>query len=347
METTTGEFALEDGEILQKFYNLGVDVEAVLGDLCYSGELRGNEYVASCPMPGHTDSRPSFAYNVLRDVYNCKGCHIAGHGIRQLVQDVLGVNPLAAGKYLAAYRHGSLADKALYRVAAERREKANRQQAAQELALAKRLWTGAYEEEYQGLVTTTWEEPHTEAQEYMLDLRGFTPATMEYFHVHTWEFDKKGNPIFIPLTWQRDVWGYTRRAIYDRRDKYLTMPGAEVSKYLFGEAVAGQPFLLMEGPTDAMKAWQRGIRSYGACLSSSLSQEQAALIRKYAKVVICASDMDAGGDMLYRKVQERITDIPIVRMWLSQKDVDAVSNQEFMLACQVVMEEVRNILKKQ
>lgn len=322
------------------------DAERVLYDLCHGeGVIRGNEYSVSCPNPSHHDDSPSFSYNLETDLYYCFGCGLKGKGVRSLLLQVTDIDERELGFAMFPYLVGNDGPRLLVQPIQEAQKKAKERRYANNLAMAQKLWEeglAGYEAHERPKVATSWEPPHTEAQEYLLDTRNFSEATLLHFRIHVWYFHNT-HPIYIPLQWNGDVWGFAQRRIHGMRMKYLTMDDVETSEHLFGESLPDVPFLLVEGQFDAMTAYQYGNRSFGAVLSNNFSEAQAKIIADcHPTALVVGADMDDGGQLLYERavVRMRPYGIPVVRMFFSGKDINTISAAEYQLAWETVQAEI-------
>lgn len=120
-------------------------------------------------------------------------------------------------------------------------------------------------------------------------------------------YDRFRGRIMFPISDQRGrVVGFGGRVLHSdpNAPKYLNSPETLVfnkSRLLFALAQARQAMreagwaVMVEGYLDAISAHQSGIRNVVASLGTSLSEEQARLLRGYADEAVIAYDADAAG----------------------------------------------------
>ncbi|MCK8828063.1 DNA primase [Natroniella acetigena] len=111
--------------------------------------------------------------------------------------------------------------------------------------------------------------------------------------------------IFTIFNHRNQVIGFGGRIIEDsNQPKYLNSPDTllfDKSKNLYGlnwakpEIQKQDEAIIVEGYTDVITAYQFGIKNVVASLGTSLTKEQAKLLRRYCKVVYIAYDSDTAG----------------------------------------------------
>lgn len=116
-------------------------------------------------------------------------------------------------------------------------------------------------------------------------------------------YDRFRNRIIFPIIDVRgNVIGFGGRVMDNSLPKYLNSPETSVfnkSRNLYGLNFAknekGNSLIIVEGYMDVISLHQNGILNTVASLGTSLTREQANIIKRYCKEVIIAYDADAAG----------------------------------------------------
>ena len=252
-------------------------------DLASNLRQRQGELVGPCPLPDHGGDRSNhtaFWVNPAKGVWHCHS-HCGGGDVVELVRVMVGGDYAAAARALGQIEDGSSA-------ACRRARSAT-----------------------SAPPSTSTFTPYTKALQlkpdhHFLQARGIRPPTARAFEAGWWPLagflegcigvrlhDLHGRPL-----------GYAGRRV--DRDKALCLgkwklprclPKADL---LFNWHRArphlSQGVVLVEGPFDAMRLWQVGLRSVVALLGKSLSPAQRALVLSAPKCVVMLDGDDAGRD---------------------------------------------------
>ncbi len=118
-------------------------------------------------------------------------------------------------------------------------------------------------------------------------------------------YDLFRDRVIFPITqYNRDVVGFGGRALGDIMPKYLNTPETEIfskRKNLYGLTQARDRIremneaILVEGYMDCIKLHQAGILQAVASLGTALTEEQAAILRRYTEKVLLMYDGDEAG----------------------------------------------------
>ncbi|MDI6783506.1 MAG: DNA primase [bacterium] len=118
-------------------------------------------------------------------------------------------------------------------------------------------------------------------------------------------YDRFRDQIMFPIIdAQERVIGFGGRVLDDRLPKYLNSPETGVfrkSHCLYGLPLAIKPIrelgyaIIVEGYMDAIRAHHAGIENTIATLGTSLTTEQARLLRRYTREVVLVYDTDPAG----------------------------------------------------
>ena len=115
--------------------------------------------------------------------------------------------------------------------------------------------------------------------------------------------DKFWNRVIFPIMDEKGrVIGFGGRVMGDAKPKYLNSPETEIfdkSKNLYGLNIARRaraPYkILCEGYMDVISMHQAGFHEAVASLGTSFTEGQAALLKRYTKLVLLAYDSDGAG----------------------------------------------------
>lgn len=264
----------------------------------------------SCPFPGHTsgDENPSAYMNDGTKVpdnttlWKCHGCGRSGNAIG-FVAEHTNVSRQKAiqwlrNQYAPGYRapkYGSIAREF------EERYKAIKTIDIPELVAIDPVFWTIFE------VDWDWEtnrHPEWPVPDYLWD-RGFTPAVLEEWGIG---WDNRSDRITIPvLDPDNNLVGFKARAWEPhRKPKYLVLGNSKrlrdygFSPYLKHLAVFGidkwgevPTYVIVEGELDVISLWMMDIPAL--CCGSSMSPEQARVIRQHCDEVVIFLDNDTAG----------------------------------------------------
>lgn len=118
-------------------------------------------------------------------------------------------------------------------------------------------------------------------------------------------YDKFRNRVMFPIINTRGkVIGFGGRALGDGNPKYLNSPESSIflkKNNLYGLNLTRQDIgrencaILVEGYMDVISLYQAGVRNVSASLGTALTENQAALLKRYTDKVILSYDADDAG----------------------------------------------------
>jgi len=118
-------------------------------------------------------------------------------------------------------------------------------------------------------------------------------------------YDRFRGRVTIPIADDRGVFvGMGGRGLHGEEPKYLNSPQSELfdkGRTLFGLHLAGPAIkeagtvVVVEGYMDVMGPWQAGFHNVVATMGTSLTEQHAGILRRYARRVVLAMDPDAAG----------------------------------------------------
>jgi hypothetical protein len=282
-------------------------------DIANITQSTADELFFSCPFPDHArgDTIPSARMNTgAKDpdkttLWTCYGCKRGGNAVTFLAE-YNNISKQEARRQIkenyapgySAPKHGSIAKEFDQRMSAvkEREPSTTVQTIDTEIIRNFDVDWGHYAEEYGDYPDVS----------YMLD-RGFTPATLDEWGIG---YDARSERITIPVCNEDgDLVGFRGRAWRkETRPKYLVLgdkgrrrygfPTYDKARVVFGldrhTSSNSQSLVLVEGEIDVMSLDVMGIAAISCC-GSSMSTEQARLIREYCDEVVLFFDDDAAG----------------------------------------------------
>lgn len=291
---------------------------------------RGRYYFGLCPF--HSERTPSFSVDPEKQIFHCFGCGTGGD-LFTLFMNLEHLTFAEAVRELAdragivvPERDGSAPDRADI-------ERKNKQMAALDLAakyyhyvlqesvygkrardyLRKRTFKATLQEEFQlGYAPDAWDVLLT-----FLKRRGFEPPLLAETGLiipranKSGHYDRFRNRVMFPIhDTQGRVIGFGGRALGDDKAKYLNSPETPVfnkSRHLYNIHRARKAIrekrhaIVFEGYVDVLAAWQAGIHNCVATLGTSLTEDQARLLRRNTeKVTICFDSDQAGEEAAWR-----------------------------------------------
>ena len=299
-----------------------IDIVEVISDYV---PLRraGKDYVGLCPF--HQERTPSFTVSPDKQMFYCFGCQVGGDVFTFLMKREGWSFPEAVAE-LARRAGVALPERPLSPAEARRRDERERLWRVLEMAAAffrhaLQSPAGAAARAYlagRGLDPATWERyglgyapAGWDALLQALGRRGVPAELMERAGLVQRRpgggyYDRFRHRVMFPIRDPRGrVVGFGGRTLGDEEPKYLNSPETPVfnkRRLWFGLDLA-RPRLretgvavVVEGYLDAIAIDRAGI-GYAAVasLGTSLSEEQAALLARYASEVVIAYDGDAAG----------------------------------------------------
>ena len=281
----------------------------------------GTNYKGLCPF--HNEKTPSFHVNTSKQIYRCFGCGEGGDVI-SFVMKAENLDFMDAVRLLAD-RCGIEIKKNIDHDTRARLEKINKFHAIH-VEAARFYYTNLINEDNQAL---------NYLKKRGLDLKiiknfglGYAPDSWDSLKIYLSSkgytdeelfesgllskssksdrlFDKFRNRIMFPIfDYKGNVIGFGGRVMDDGQPKYLNSPDSEIfnKRYnLYGLNFARKhlgnqkTLILVEGYMDLISLYQFGIKNTVATLGTALTDEQAALIKRYADTLVLSYDSDQAG----------------------------------------------------
>lgn len=273
-----------------------LDIETLLRHLGIRAHRRGRKWVALCPDPAHTDSKPSWSIidsegSRSHGSHHCFSCKFGG-GPWELAAAVWGVSTEDAGKRLRELLGG----------------RGKREAHVQKVTIKMPKKTEARRFDLPfGVVVPepggVWFEP---ARTYLIDRR----------RVPQWQIDKWGigyaikgrlrMRVVLPVYTSGELVTYSARAFIDgipRYDAGREAFGAKPKRAVYGEPfwTDGDTATIAEGCFSALALERAGFPNVGGILSSELTPGRALLFSRFDRIIV-ATDPDKAGDAVAKRI---------------------------------------------
>lgn len=300
-----------------------VDIVDVIGEYVHL-KKSGRNYLGLCPF--HAEKTPSFSVSSEKQFYHCFGCG-AGGNIFSFLMEIEGVTFPQSVQMVAEkvgvqlqidsgsnayqqqknetkewmYKGHQLAAQLFHHMLMERKEG----ERAREYLKSRGFLPETLVQFQIGYAPDSWNflTQFLEKRDFPLEImeKGGLVAKKDDNRY----FDRFRDRIIFPI-WdvQGKVVGFGGRLLEEGHPKYLNSPESDIflkRKQLFNFHQARQQIrkektiILYEGYVDVISSWQAGVRNATATLGTSLSEEQARMIRRNSENVILCYDGDQAG----------------------------------------------------
>ena len=348
----------------------------VVGRYCVLKRQGSVNYWACCPLPGHSEKTPSFCVNEPGQFYHCFGCGKSGDVIK-FIEETESLNFVEAVKFLAERCGMQLPESDGYSEEAAKKEQAKKDRLFNLLKSAayyyvKNLYSDGAEEmrdylasrgfdgktvktfgigaslNYDGLVKHLKSEGYTEEE-------GFETGVFERSQKTGRAYDAEAGRIIIPIINQMGkVVAFGGRILQKKgMAKYKNTKETKIfnkRKILYGinnlknlKRDGELNYVIMvEGYMDVIALYSAGFKNVVASMGTSLTLEQAKLLKRYTSKILVSYDGDAAGqnatirslDIFANEGFEvKIVNLP------SPKDPDDVIRQDGAAAYQKLLDE--------
>lgn len=315
----------------EDFIRRVVDANNVVDIISQYTQLKptGSGLMGRCPFPDHQEKTPSFSVSEHKQVYHCFGCHKSGNVITFL-RDYHGYAFPEAVEWLARRASIPLPEKEVHD---DRRDQATkrREQLMEVNALTARFFVEELRRakadspvrqyiEKRGLTAETieafqigfapkeWDSllQHLTGKSVPTALAEEARLIVARKEGRSGHFDMFRNRLMFPiLTTMGEPVAFGGRII-DPNDnpKYLNSPETPVfekKRVLYGLHQTARwirtedQAVIVEGYMDAVSLFQAGLKQVAAVMSSSLTPEQARLLKRMTRNVVMLLDGDSAG----------------------------------------------------
>ncbi len=282
----------------------------------------GANYVGLCPF--HNEKTPSFSVSRNKQMYYCFGCHEGGNVITFVMQ-YFQYTFTEAIEYLAGRAGVELPKQSLSKKEIEEEDRKSLLYEIQKKAAGYFYYllhqdTGKTALSYlqrRGLTEETIRRFGLGyADKYSSDLyrylknKGYADDLLNDSGLFTFSekhgtSDKFWNRVMFPITnVQGKVIGFGGRVLGDGNPKYLNSPETVLfnkRRHLyalhFARTARSKKIILCEGYMDVISLHQEGFTNAVASLGTALTEQQAALLKRYTKEAVLLYDSDNAGMM--------------------------------------------------
>lgn len=282
----------------------------------------GTNYKGLCPF--HGEKTPSFYVNTSKQIFKCFGCGEGGD-IISFIMKIENLDFIDSVKFLAD-RCGVVINQ---NIDEDTKKRLNKVKKLQEINIeAARFFYFSLMEENNNAGISYLKKRGLDEKTIKVFGLGYAQnswnALMDYMvskgHniedlvecglvVHNLDknkyYDKYRNRVIFPIfDYKSNIIGFGGRVLDDSLPKYLNSPESEIFNKrlnLFGLNIArknigtSRQIILVEGYMDLISLYQFGIKNVVATLGTSLTPEQASLIKRFADEVIISYDSDDAG----------------------------------------------------
>ena len=221
-----------------------------------------------CKCPKHSDTNPSFFFNLETEVFHCFAGCLKGKGINQLVYEITGTKQLENIFIEPTVKKISL----------------NKEESKEIVPLIPFLPSAI----------------DNKGEVYLLS-RGFTRDSIIKWNIQYWDEE---NAIVLPL----ENKGYALRYLEEKvgRGKYKFVVGTKINKILFGLNKLSKNLtnvILTEGSLDCIHLHQLGFTNTLALLKADISKEQIKILGGITDYVYIMLDGDKAGRTATQKIK--------------------------------------------
>ncbi len=301
---------------------LANDIVDIIGEDTFL-KPSGARYMGLCPFPSHNEKTPSFSVSQDRQLYHCFGCGQSGN-IITYIREKRGLSFIEAVKFLVQ-RAGLSMPSAWHKESHSYIER--RKLLEINLSACK-----FYEKKLKDLKTSHPVKQYLKQRDFSDEIvkkfrLGYAPSGWEElcFHLKKKGFDiglstklglikRKTNyydffrerlmfPVFAKNG--QDILGFGGRALEENPAKYINSQDSDIFHkgqifYGWENAVSAirqsGKALVVEGYTDYLSLYQRGVENVVATLGTALTKEHAHWLSRYTEQVILCFDGDKAGE---------------------------------------------------
>jgi DNA primase len=280
---------------------------------------KGNRYWGLCPF--HQEKTSSFSVSREKQMFYCFGCHAGGNIFSYLMKrdglefrEALELLAAKAGVDLVVGKNKKNQDLHKQMIAVnnaaalffQQQLQSDRGSQAREYLIKRGISQETIEAFNLGYAPNEWQllTDYLLRKGYSMELVKNSGLIKRHENQERY-FDLFRDRIIFPITqYNRDVLGFGGRALGDVMPKYLNTAETDIyskRKNLYGltqardEIRSKNEVILVEGYMDCIKLQQSGIINVVASLGTSLTEEQASLLHRYAEKAIVLYDGDEAG----------------------------------------------------
>ncbi|HBM81322.1 MAG TPA: DNA primase [Clostridiaceae bacterium] len=306
------------------------DIVDVISDYV-SLQKKGKNYFGLCPF--HKEKTPSFSVLQDKQIFHCFGCG-AGGNVISFIMKYRNVDFIEAVKILAERANIDIyeGNDYNYQLKKENKEKVyevikeaarffyrnlQKDQSALHYFKNRGISSDIVKKFGLGYALNSWDS----LNKYLTD-KGYKTDLMEKAGLIIKKsdgkyYDRFRNRVMFPVfNVGGKIIGFGGRVLDDSKPKYLNSPETIVfnkrnNLYALNIAVSGgndRRIIIVEGYMDAIALHQYGIKSVVASLGTSLTKEQAKLLKRYCDEVLICYDSDVAGQTATLRGLDILTD---------------------------------------
>lgn len=282
----------------------------------------GSRYMGLCPFPDHSEKTPSFSVSGEKQLYNCFGCQKSGN-IFTYLKEQRGFSFREAVEYLAEKAHIPLprdfvkddAGFEEYKNLKNLNKKAAYfyHQSLLTLPKSSKAWAWLNKRGYSSETISGFQLGYAPKGNLFLKTlkEREIPAALKLGLLSRSGKDSslydtyRDRLIFPIFSTREEVIGFGARVLSNTLPKYINSKDSKIfskGQMLYGLNQSGKflrnssSALIVEGYTDFLSLWQRGIKNVAATLGTSLTEGHGACLRRYVRSVILLFDGDEAGE---------------------------------------------------
>ncbi len=302
-----------------------LDIVDVIGNYVQL-KKQGKNYIGLCPF--HSERTPSFSVSPDKQLYHCFGCG-AGGNLFTFMMEIEGMTFTEAAQSLADRAHIDLGPSVSKKNAFRNPNDQKKKQTIEGLELLTKFYhylltTAKYgapgmryleEREFNqemierfriGYAVDRWDTVTHLLQKRNMNLQYMADAgIIAQRGFDNKYFDRFRNRIIFPIFNMRgQPVAFGGRTLGDAKPKYLNSPESDVfhkGSILYGFHLARPEIrkrsqaVLLEGYVDVVRAHQAGVTCSVASMGTSLTEAQAAALKRIADTIIICYDSDTAG----------------------------------------------------
>lgn len=275
----------------------------------------GSNYKGVCPF--HNEKTPSFVVSETKQIFTCFGCGASGDVIAFVEKyynlDFQGAIEKLAAEYgidiKKAGNHGDGNRNLLYEINREAaaffyRNFKNKENAAYYYMKKRGMNDDTLRKFGIGYADSEWDSLYQYFMKKGTDVKVLLELGLVSYSKGKY-YDKYRDRVMFPIINTRGkVIGFGGRAIGDGTPKYLNSPESSIflkKNNLYGLNLTRQEItkdnyaILVEGYMDVISLYQHGVRNVSASLGTALTENQAAMLKRYTDYIVLSYDSDVAG----------------------------------------------------
>lgn len=298
---------------------------------------KGRNYFGLCPF--HSEKTPSFSVSPDKQIYYCFGCGEGGDVIR-FIMNIEGFDFIEAVSYLA--KESGIVFPEMDKYFTPEPKDQQRESMLEAYNLASKLYHYILLETKQGegavqyltkrgfsredieIFNIGYSPNSTETLNNFLTKRGFSLDLQEQAGLISKSengrvYDRFRDRIIFPIAdIQSRVIAFGGRILENGQSKYLNSPETKIfnkGNMLYNLNLAKKEIrktgraILFEGYIDTIAAWKAGINYGVASLGTSLTEQQALILKRYAEEVYISYDSDNAGQQATLRAIDVLTKV--------------------------------------